>query len=402
VTAFLAPLRDGHFLTRQRLTAYPVILLTGFAVAIAWLIGTAHGLNDYAGRPLGTDFSDVYAAGVAALKGDAAAPFDIVRQWRQEQAIFGQATPLYGWHYPPFFLLVAAPLAYLPYLAALALWQLSTLALYLWALAALIRKSAMPQWAEDWRWLILALGFTAVFVNLTHGHNGFLTAALFAGALSQLETRPLLAGVMFGLLAYKPQFGLMIPLALAAGGYWRSITGAVVTILVLALAVTMLFGAGIWPAFLAATHFTRTVILEGGNTGFEKIQTLFSQVRLLGGPVALAYAAQGALFLVAAFVLVRLWRRPASFGDRGAALCLATLLATPYMLDYDLMLLAPALVLVAAEGKERGFRPFQLSLLTLLWLLPLAARNLAAVTHILLPPFAILALLLLLEPRAQT
>jgi hypothetical protein len=401
VTAFLAPLRDGHFLTRQRLTIYPLIFLAGFAAAIAWLIVTAHGLNDYAGRPLGTDFSDVYAAGVAALKGDATAPFDILRQWRQEQAIFGQATPLYGWHYPPFFLLVAAPLARLPYPAALAVWQLSTLALYLWALAALIRKSAMPQWVQDRHWVPLALGFTAVFVNLTHGHNGFLTTALFAGALSQLGTRPVLAGVMFGLLAYKPQFGVMIPLALAAGGYWRSVTAAAVTILVLALAVTLLFGAGIWTAFLASTHFTRTVILEDGNTGFEKIQTLFSQVRLLGGPVALAYAAQAALFLVAAFVLVRLWRRPASFGDRGAALCLATLLATPYSLDYDLMLLAPALVLAAAEGKKRGFRPFELSLLTLLWLLPVAARNLAAVTHILLAPFAILALLLLIGRRAE-
>jgi alpha-1,2-mannosyltransferase len=402
VTTLLAPLRDGYFLTRQRLTVYPILLMVGFAVAIAWLVATAHGLNDYAGRPLGTDFSNVYAAGVATLKGDAIAPFDILRQWRQEQAIFGQATPLYGWHYPPFFLLVAAPLARLPYPAALTLWQLSTLALYLWALATLIRKSAMPQWVRDWRWVSLALGFSAVFVNLTHGHNGFLTAALFAGALSQLETCPLLAGVMFGLLAYKPQFGVMIPLALAAGGYWRSITGAVVTILILALTVTLLFGAGIWTAFLASTHFTRTVVLEEGNTGFEKIQTLFSQVRLLGGPVALAYAAQGAMFLLAAIVLVRLWRRPASFGDRGAALCLATLLATPYSLDYDLMLLAPALVLVAAEGKKRGFRPFEVSLLTLLWLLPVVARNLAAVTHILLAPFAILALLLLLGHRAET
>ncbi len=401
VTALLAPLRDGRFLTRQRLTVYPLILLIAFAAAIVWLIATAHGLNDYAGRPLGTDFSDVYAAGVAALKGDAAAPFDIMRQWRQEQAIFGQATPLYGWHYPPFFLLVAAPLARLPYLVALALWQVSTLALYLWALAALIRKSAMPQWARDWHWVPLALGFTAVFVNLTHGHNGFLTAALFAGALSQLETRPLLAGVLFGLLAYKPQFGVMIPLALAAGGYWRSFAGAAVTILVLALAVTLLFGADVWAAFLASTHFTRTVVLEEGNTGFQKIQTMFSQVRLLGGPVALAYAAQGVTFLVAAFVLIRLWRRPASFGDRGAALCLATLLATPYSLDYDLMLLAPALLLVAAEGKKRGFRPYELSLLTLLWLLPLVGRSLAGATHILLAPFAILALLLLIGRRAE-
>ena len=65
------------------------------------------------------------------------------------------------------------------------------------------------------------------------------------------------------------------------------------------------------------------------------------------------------------------------------------------------MLLAPALVLVAAEGKKRGFRPYELSLLTLLWLLPLAARNLAGATHILLAPFAILALLLLIGRRAE-
>ena len=71
------------------------------------------------------------------------------------------------------------------------------------------------------------------------------------------------------------------------------------------------------------------------------------------------------------------------FGARAAILCLATLIATPYALDYDLMLLAPALALIAAEGKVRGFRPYELSLLTLLWLLPFAARNLAAVSHLL-------------------
>jgi alpha-1,2-mannosyltransferase len=401
VTALLAPLRDGRFLTHQRLTVYPILLLVCFAAAITLLILTAHGSNDYAGRPLGTDFSDVYAAGVSALNGDASAPFDITRQWEQEQAIFGAATPLYGWHYPPFFLLVAAPLARLSYPAALAVWQLSTMALYLWALAALIRKSAMPQWTQDWRWVSVALGFTAVFLNLIHGHNGFLTAALFAGGLSLLETRPLLAGVMFGLLAYKPQFGVMLPLALAAGGYWRSFVTAAATVIVLGVTVTALFGTDIWMAFLASTHFTRTVVLEQGNTGFQKIQTLFSQVRLLGGPVALAYAVQGASFLFAAFVLVRLWRRPASFANRGAALCLATLLSTPYSLDYDLMLLAPALALVAAEGKKHGFQPFELALLTLLWLLPMAARTFAAATHILLVPFAILALLLLIWRRAE-
>ena len=401
MTAFLMPLRDGRFLNARVLRAYPMMLMAGFAAAILFLGLTAHGVNDYAGRPLGTDFSNIYVAGVAALHGHAASAFDIKAQWHNEQALFGAATPLYGWHYPPFFLLVAAPLALLPYGAALIVWQLATLLLYLWAMRALIRASVMPQWADGQAWLPLALGFTAVFVNLTHGHNGFLTAALVAGALANLNARPIVAGMLFGLLAYKPQFGVMIPLALAAGHYWRSFTIAAVTVLGLAVVTTLLFGPQIWPAFFAGSHFTRTVILEQGATGFEKIQTFFSQVRLLGGPVALAYLVQGLVFLFSAVMVIWAWRKPILFGARSAILCLATLLATPYALDYDLMLLAPALALIAAEGKVRGFRPYELSLLTLLWLLPFAARNLAGATHLLVAPFAILALLVMTARRTK-
>lgn len=402
MTTLILPVRDGRFLTPRVLRIYPMMLMAGFAAAILFLGFSAHGMNDYAGRPLGTDFSNIYAAGLAALKGNAASVFDIKIQWRNEQALFGAATPLYGWHYPPFFLLVAAPLALFPYGIALIAWQLSTLLLYLWALRALIRKSATPQWAEGNAWLPLALGFTAVFVNLTHGHNGFLTAALFAGGLANLESRPLLAGLLFGLLAYKPQFGVLIPLALAAGQYWRSFAAAAITILGLAIAVTLLFGPLVWPAFLAGSHFTRTVILEQGNTGFEKIQTFFSQVRLWGGPIAMAYAVQGAAMLFCALMVTKAWRRPSSFGMRGAILCLATLLATPYALDYDLMLLAPALALIAAEGKAHGFRPYELSLLTLLWLLPIAARNFASASHLLVAPFTILVLLIMTARRRET
>ena len=113
----LNKLATGAFLTRERIRVWASFFLAGFAIAIAWLFATAHGLNDYAGRPLGTDFSDIHAAGMAALHGDAAAPFDILKQQKLEQAIFGATTPLYGWHYPPFFLLVAAPLAKHPHVA---------------------------------------------------------------------------------------------------------------------------------------------------------------------------------------------------------------------------------------------------------------------------------------------
>ena len=74
-----------------------------------------------------------------------------------------------------------------------------------------------------------------------------------------------------------------------------------------------------------------------------------------GGPVPLAYAAQGIVTLGIAAALVWLWRSQAAFALKAAALCIATLLATPYSLDYDMMLLAPAIAFLAVDGLERGF-----------------------------------------------
>ena len=397
MTPILAALRDGAYLTPERLRVYAGILVAGFVAFITYLFCTAHGLQDFDGRPLGTDFSNVYAAGKAALSGHAAAPFDILSQYRREQTLFGAATPLYGWHYPPFFLLVATPLALLSYLPALIVWQLGTLGLYLWSLFVLTRASAWPDWARAHILLLPALGFTAVFVNLTHGNNGFLTAALLAGGLGLLNKRPFLSGVLFGLLAYKPQYAALIPLVLAATGRWRTLSALIVTVFVLAALVTILFGWTVWPSFLAGAHFTRTVVLEQGNTGFQKMQTVFASVRILGGPVWLAYGAQTGVTAFAAIGVVRIWRRPqASFGDMGAALCLGALLVTPYSLDYDLMVLAPALLLLAGQGRCRGFRPFEITLLTVLWFLPFAARSIASVTHILVAPLVMAALFALI------
>ena len=65
---------------------------------------------DRQGRPLGTDFSNVYAAGTYVLDGNPDAPFDPPQQYAREQSIFGAATPFYGWHYPPYFLFIAGAL----------------------------------------------------------------------------------------------------------------------------------------------------------------------------------------------------------------------------------------------------------------------------------------------------
>ena len=240
-------------------------------------------------------------------------------------------------------------------------------------------------------WPLLALAFPAVFINIGHGHNGFLTAALIASALVMLDRRPIIAGVLIGLLAYKPQFGLLIPLVLMVSGRWRTFFAAAVTVILLALAVTLAFGVDVWTAFLASTGFTRTVVLEQGGTGWYKIQSVFSWVRMWHGSVPLAYAVQGAITLAVAGALAWLWRQRVPFPLQAAALLIGTVLATPYSLDYDLMLLAPAICFLAVDGMMRGFAPWQKTLLAVLWIVPLVTRSVAEATLI---PLAVPSMLI--------
>jgi alpha-1,2-mannosyltransferase len=402
MAGWIDPLRSGAWLTHERVRLVALAVLVAGLIGAGYVVGTSDGLNDRAGRPLGTDFSNIYAAGTYVLDGDAAAPFDPARQHAREQAIFGPATPFYGWHYPPFFLGLAALLALMPYALALALWQAVSFAFYLLAMRAILLVPPLKGDGIDKIWLLLAAAYPAVFVNLGHGHNGFLTAALFGGAMVMHVERPVLAGVLLGCLAYKPQFGLLIPLVLAASGRWRTFAAAAVTVAALALAVTLAFGLDVWSAFLASTKFTRVEVLEQGGTGWHKIQSVFSWVRLWGGGVPLAYAVQGAVTLAAAAALTWLWRSRAGFPLKAAALAIAAILATPYSLDYDLMLVAPAIAFMAAYGIRHGFAAWEKTLLAALWIVPLIARSVAQATLI---PLAVPAMLLafaLLLRRAMT
>jgi branched-subunit amino acid transport protein len=368
----IAALRSGSFITANRTRGYACLLLAGFTLAILWLVASAHGLSDYAGRPLGTDFSSFYAAGRLAAAGHS--PYDQAALLAMEQSLFGPNTPYYAFAYPPTFLLLLAPLARLPYLAALALWQVGTLFFYLAGMMQLRRRwgAALPGGAT---FILAALAFSAVFVNLDHGQNGFLIAGLFAFALALLDTRPLVAGLCFGLLAFKPQLGILIPFALLAGGDIRAFIAATLTVLLMAVPAQLLFGG--WPDFLAAAHFSRRAILDNGAVGYDKMVSVFAMMRLWHLPLALSYGVQALCTLTAIAGVVRMWHGPADPRRRYIALCLGALLATPFALDYDLMILAPAILLLASLGRDGRLHAFEASLGVLLWLMPMAARGLA-------------------------
>jgi hypothetical protein len=215
-----------------------------------------------------------------------------------------------------------------------------------------------------------------------------------------LDRRPLIAGILFGLLAYKPQFGLMIPIALAASGRWRTFAAAATAVAVLVVASTAAFGPHVWQAFFDSTRFTRLVVLEQGDPGWYKMQSVFAWARMWGASIPLAYALQGTLVVGLIAALIWLWRGAAAYRLKAAALCLATILATPFTFDYDMMVLAPAIAFFVADGFARGFGPWEKTALAASWLMPLVARSVAQMTLIPLGVPAMLALFILLLRRS--
>ena len=388
---FWQDLRSGEWLTPARARGYSLILLGFCVVAMVGWIALSDGLIDRNGKPLGTDFSSFYAAGSLALEGRAADAYDPAAQHAREQTRFGAETPYYSWLYPPVFFFIAAPLALLPYPFALALFQAMGLALYLWALAAILAAARRRDPVIARHWLLVAAAFPAVFLNLGNGQNGFLTAGLLGAALVTME-RPIISGLCIGLLSYKPQFALVIPIALLAAGRWRVIASAALTTMALVAVSGLLFGIDAWTAFLGSTEMSRKVLLEQGSVGYEKLQSTFAAVRLWGGSVPLGYAVQGVVSMLAIVATAYGWRTSGNPALKAALLISASALASPHLLDYDLVLLAPALAFLTLVMLEDGARDYDTSSMAFIWIAPLLARSAAGLVGV---PIGLLATLAL-------
>jgi hypothetical protein len=364
-------LASGDWVNARRVRLVCILLLAATILSFGTLLATAHGTLDRMGRPIGTDFSDVYAAGWMADHGRAAAAWVWPLHYGVQQALHhSRAVPFYGWHYPPPFLLIASPLAALPYLLSLALWQGATL-----AAAVAVARTIVPGRGTT----LAALAAPTTFICLGHGQNAFLTASLLAGGLWLLDRKPWIAGLLLGCLVYKPQFAVLLPILLIATGNRRAFLGAAASSLGLVAVTLIIWGWPVWHTFADSLPITRAIVIERGETGWEKIVSAFAMVRAWGAPVPFAYAVQGCVsaLAIAGAAAVSRWAGPAV---RGAAVCAAALLSTPYALDYDLVILGGAICFIVADARERGWLAWEKSLLALAYAAPLCGRQVAGLT----------------------
>ncbi len=386
----LAP--TDRLVTRSRMRVAAVSMIAAMLAGLVYLIATAHGTVDSLGRPIGTDFSNVWTAGWMANHGDAPRAWDWPSHHAVQAWLHGDPhIPFYGWHYPPPFLVVASLLARLPYVAALLVWQGLT-----FALALMLVRRVLP---ADRDALIAAAGAPVVLICLGHGQNAFLTASLLGGGMMLLDRRPWIAGMLLGALVYKPQFAVLIPVLLLVRGEGRAFLAAGLTVAGLCLLTLALWGWPVWQAFLESLPLTRHVVIEAGATGWHKIQSPFATIRQWGGPIPLAYGVQ-ALVTALAIGAAALVARRGAMPLRAAAALSAALLCTPYVLDYDHVLLGVAIAFLFADMQARGVLRWEPSWLAFAWLAPLFGRAASQWAHLPVNLIAAIALLALAARRA--
>jgi len=393
VRAFVDAFREARWITLERVRVYPRLLCACYlAVFVCWLVLRSGGVLATL-YPVGGDFPPFWAASSLALGGHPASVYDNAKLDAAEKAVLGDKDPGYlPFPYPPMFLVIALPLSLLSYNGSLILWTLVGMSAYLTMIWKITPRREVL-WA--------ALAFPGALVTILDGQKELITVALFGGGLLLLERRPWIAGALFGLLCYKPQFGILLPIVFVAARQWQAAAGAALAVGAFAGLSAALFGVETWRAFTDFIPLATRSVLEHGDIGFGKIQSVFGAARLWGASVAVSYAMQATVSLLAAVAVLWIWLRPGQFPVKAGALVVGTLLVTPYLVDYDLVMLALPIAWLSWDAMHSTFLPWEKFILFLAWLFPLFARPLSLLASLPLTPL-VLALLMLTIIRRCT
>lgn len=383
-------LRDAIWLTPARARAYCRILaILTVLIGGGWVALSDNGV-DPGGHPLGSDFISFWAASHLALNGQPQAAYSPIAHLAAERVAVPSDDGTYtAFFYPPVFLLFCLPLAILPYLGALVVWLAGTGAACWYCL-----RKLLPQ-----RWAMLPIAaYPATLLNLGHGQNGFLSTACFGVGMLALARRPIIAGMAFGCLVFKPQLAVVVPFGLAAAKEWKALGAAFGSAFGLTVLSWLLFGTATWLAFLGQTPLAR-LALEMEWVGSAKMVSVFAAARLLGGTVQIAYAAQ--IFAVIALLgfIYGIRKNRISGLDLGALMASMTVLVSPFLLDYDLMVLALPLAWLMARAQSSGFWPWEKIALFATFILPLFVRSIGLYAGVPIAPLVLGAFLLVIGRR---
>ena len=270
-----------------------------------------------------------------------------------------QRLPYPVFPYPPVMLLLVVPFAWLPMPISLLAFEFLTFA----ALALALRKLANDR-ASWFFFLAGILVSPAAALNMAAGQNGFLTAGLLAGGFVLLETAPVAGGMVLGLLILKPQFMPLAVVALAAMKAWRPLAVMAATAMCLVLLSLFVFGPDLWFAWADTfLHPQQGTGINGNVWGHMWDNSVSTCLSLIGAPDWAATAGQGAAVVMAMVLVWRAFRQGQHFAARLGILLCATLLASPHLSSYDMIMLAlAALIAVTLVPRSASLVTFMIPL----------------------------------------
>jgi len=326
----------------------------------------------------GRDFINTWLGGRSAFYGGPGRWFDFSVYNEAIRQTLGIPYPDTYWSYPPHVVLFAWPFGLMPYYPAYIAWCAVGIALYLFASSSVIPR-------ERLLFLMVAPG---IAVCIFFGQNGFYTSALLIGGLLNRERRPVLAGILFGILTFKPQLGLLVPVVLLLERRWIVIASAVATTAVLVILTAMLFGWNIWIEFWDKVVPQQQEIMDRiAGLLFGMIGSVFSSARLWDFPLNVAWAMQWIVSALAFAAVVWTYWKPRDPALSLALFVTATFLFAPYILNYDMVIFG---FVVALLRDRRDITTRDHWLLVTVWSLP-ATTMLAVVVWIPLTPLVLIA-----------
>ena len=405
--SYIRPMANGlnlaSWLTAKRLRAQGLVLALCSWSIYVWDISGPR-LRDRYGLLKGTDFVHLYTLGSLALTHRGAELYDMHFQAALvQQRIPGGADIVYLPVYPPQVSIFFAPLARLSYDWALFIWLTVSTLIYAYSCYAVWRVCPNLR-NERFTIFILAAAYPAFFHLILWGQTSALALACFTLAYFALRSENyFLAGIAFGALAFKPQLGLVAAIVFLAMRNWMLIAGAVLSAGAQFVVAWLYFGLDPLRQWFRMLHNVASALalLEPRPYQTHSLRAFWSM--LVPSPtVSLVLYIVSAAFVLALLILC--WRSQLSLGIRYSALLIATVLVAPHLTVYDLVILAPAFLLLGdwvVAHRHHHLTLHLVALLYLVYLLPLVAPS-ARWTHLQLSVLAMSAILWKLWQLAKT
>ena len=372
--------RVDRLLTPERMRIYPTIFLVLGLASLVANVALGDIPRTISGQPLMPDYLAHWTGGQLLLKGDLSHLYDPSVQLGLQRDVIGGSTRLSWFVSPPFTAVLYAPFALLPYPLSAGVWTATSTVLLVAALV-LLRPMLPRLGLQHWGLVTLIVAATQpVFELLGSGQDSALSLFLWVSGIRLLTSRrDLAAGAIFALGLFKPQLFILAPVVLLLQHRFRAFGAWAVATSGLALVSLALVGpSGIrtWLS-LPFTRLYQVQVQEGQAWKMQGIPSLLTSLSPPGISAAAQIAGLVIAFVVAAGFVLAVRSAPApSIFELWAFAALTTVLASPHLVIYDLVLAVPAFLYLLERHDQRVTRLSLLLLFAITW--TTAVRHVAA------------------------